>query len=68
MQDNQLIETRYVKLSQGNVLEVQLTQRLLDAIKMQFGINDDHVSDDHVRMFMWGSIKSALDKAEESGI
>jgi hypothetical protein len=68
MQDNQLTETRYVELSQGGTLEVQLTQRLLDVIKTQFGITDDRVTDDHIRMFMWGSIKNALDKAEESGI
>jgi hypothetical protein len=68
MQDNQLTETRYVELSQGGTLEVQLTQRLLDVIKSQFGITDDRVSDDHIRMFMWGSIKNALDKVEESGI
>jgi len=65
MQNTQFVETRCVNLPKGGVLEIQLTQEILERIKYQFGLDSTQViTDDHVRMFLWGTVNSAVDKAE----
>ena len=65
MQASQIIETRVIKLPKGGELEVGMTQGLMDRIRYQFGLTSSQaIDDDHVRMFVWGSVNSAVDKAE----
>jgi hypothetical protein len=60
-----IIETRVISLPRGGELEVGMTQGLIDRIRYQFGLSPDQkIEDDHVRMFVWGSVNSAVDKAE----
>jgi len=58
-------ETRNVKLPQGGTLEIQLTEALLERIRYQFALGSAaYVDDDHLRMFIHGAIRGALDKVE----
>ena len=57
------MEKRIIKLPKGGELEVSLTPKFLEILKDHFKLNDDsHVHDDHIRLFIYGSTKNALDK------
>lgn len=58
-------EVRKIQLPKGGVLEVQLSKEFIERVKLHFGL-DKHapVDDDHVRMFIFGAFKTAIDKAE----
>jgi hypothetical protein len=64
MQDMQFVEVRNVELPRGGTLEVQLTQDMISRIGSQFGVAQSNITDEHVRMFIWGAVKSAIEKAE----
>ena len=58
-------ESRMIPLPRGGTLEVHVTPAFLDKARKQFGLSpEEPVTDDHVRMFFYGSVKSAIDKAE----
>jgi hypothetical protein len=61
------MQTRSITLPNKQTLEVQLTPPFLDRVADQFGILSSEVSDDHIRMFIFGAFKSAIDKAENEG-
>ena len=66
MENLNFVETRHITLPKGGVLEIQMTQELLDRIKYQFGVDSTRsITDDHVRMFIWGTVNNAVDKAEQ---
>lgn len=67
MENNEnFIETRSITLPKGCTLEIKITQELLDRIRYQFQIDkSETVTDDHMRMFIWGAVSTALDKAEK---
>jgi len=47
----------------GGDLEVSLTPSFLEVLKKHFNLSDiSSVNDDHIRLFIYGSTKSALDK------
>ena len=57
-------ETKYVPLPRGGTLEIQMTQSFVDRVKYQFGLQEsDALTDDHIRMFIWGALNFAIDKA-----
>jgi hypothetical protein len=59
---------RSIPLPRGGSLEVDLTEDFLEIVRKHFELkNNVDVSDDHVRMYIWGSFKNALDKAELEG-
>lgn len=59
-------EIRHIKLPRGGVLELTIMPGFYDCIRSHFNIgNDELVDDDHIRMFVFGTLKSAVDKAEE---
>lgn len=67
MQDSNMIH-RSIPLPRGGSLEVDLTEDFLEIVRKHFELkNNVDVSDDHVRMYIWGSFKNALDKAELEG-
>ncbi len=45
-------------------MEVQLTQDMIGRISCQFNVPESSITDEHVRMFLWGAIKNAIEKAE----
>ena len=61
------MEKRIVKLPKGGDLEISLTPEFLSVLSKHFNLpSPSHVNDDHIRMFVYGSLKSALDSAEEN--
>ena len=55
---------KLIKLPAGNVLELDCTQEFLD--KIQLHLNLEHPpTDDDIRLFIYGSVKTAVDKAEK---
>ena len=59
------MESRIIKLPKGGQLEVEFDPRFLDVIAKQFKLTTSELNDDHIRMFIYGSTKGALDKALE---
>lgn len=60
------IETRHIALPKGGELVVDITREFLSRVRQHFNLNaGEYVTDEQIRMFMWGSIKSAIDKATE---
>lgn len=62
---NSMFETRKITLPQG-VLEVQMSEAFKERVRKQFCLSSsDEIDDDHVRMFFFGAVKTAVDKAEQ---
>ena len=66
MSDNQInfVETRVIELPKGGTLTIQLTQELIDQIRSRFNLGDEPLTDDSVRMFLWGAVNNAIEKVE----
>ena len=59
------METRIISLPKGGDLEVSLTPEFLEGLKNHFELDSaSKVTDDHIRMFIYGATKNALDEAE----
>jgi hypothetical protein len=59
-------ETRTIVLPKGGALELTLSPKFYDRVRLHFGLaSDAYVDDDHLRMFVFGALKGAVDKAEE---
>jgi len=57
------MEKRIIKLPMGGDLEVSLTPNFLEIVQKHFDLSDiSKVDDDHIRMFIYSSTKSAFDK------
>lgn len=57
-----------IPLPKGDVLEVDLTPEFLQVVQKHFDLpSTKSVENDHIRMFIWGSFKNAIDKAEAQG-
>lgn len=64
------METQTIKknisLPRGGVLEVELTPKFLEVVSTHFALPDPgYVDDDHIRMYIWGAFKNAIDKSEK---
>lgn len=54
-----------IPLPRGGTLEVDLSPQFLDVVAQHFQLSDVSLIDnDHVRMYIWGAFKNAIDKAE----
>jgi len=61
-------EKRNIKLPKGGELEVSLTEKFLEAVQSHFSLSRiEDVQDDHIRMFIFSTTQSALEKAEQGG-
>ena len=59
-------ETRLISLPQGGTLEVSMTDQFKIAVRNHFSLEPDVcLDDDHIRMYIFGAVKTAIDKAEE---
>jgi len=57
---------RTIILHTGQELEVSLTTEFINLIKEHYRIEDNaKITDDHIRYFIYNSVKSAADNAEE---
>jgi len=58
-------ETRNILLPNGGTLHVTMTDQFIVALRNHFKLAaDERIEDDHIRMFIFGAVKGALDKAE----
>lgn len=58
-------ETRQVKLPNGMVLEMEIMPGFYEKVRERFNLDDGAtVDDDHLRMFVYGACKHAIDAAE----
>jgi hypothetical protein len=56
---------KFIQLPKGGTLELDLTPAFLERVRAHVGVNSvDDVNDDHLRMYIFGTVKSALDKSE----
>ena len=61
----QIVENRDIVLPKGGVLQVSMTQQFIEKVQTHFGLGKAiKPSDEHVRMFIFGATKSALDSVE----
>jgi hypothetical protein len=60
----ELNETRKIVLPKGGELEITLSNEFLWKLSNHFMIPVKEVTDDHIRMFVWGATKTAIEKAE----
>jgi hypothetical protein len=60
------METRSIKLPRGETLELTIEPGFYDKVRQHFQLQiTDVVTDDHIRMFVFGAVKGAIDKAEK---
>jgi hypothetical protein len=61
------MEKLNIDLPAGGNLEVHVTPDFITKIQLHFDlISPNEVTDDHIRMFIYGSVKNAVDKAEKN--
>lgn len=57
---------KMIPLPTGGELEVDLTPEFLQVVKQHFELSStSDISNDHIRMFIWGAFKNAIDKAKK---
>ena len=64
------METEIIKnnipLPKGGNLEVDIKPKFLQVLREHFGLNStDEVGNDHIRMYVWGAFKNAIEKLEK---
>jgi len=65
---SKLVETRRITTPKGPVLEIDMTDEFLVKVRQHFMLGEkESPSDDQLRMFVFGTVKTAIDKAEASG-
>lgn len=65
MNELAIVETRNIVVQDGQTLEVQMTQQFITKLRQHFGLlSTQPLEDDHVRMYVWGAVNTAVSKAE----
>lgn len=60
---------RDIPLPRGGTLEVEVTPKFLDVVASHFGLHvPQDVNDDHIRMYIWGAFKNAIDKEDSTDV
>jgi len=60
------MEARKINLPKGETLEIEMDPKFLSYVARHFGLpGTSAVKDDHIRMFIWGATKNAIDKSEK---
>jgi hypothetical protein len=63
------MEKRNVKLPNGNILEIEATERFYEAIRFEYNLDENvEITDDHIRLFVHGTMTNAVDKAAKEVI
>lgn len=63
------MEKRNIELPNGSTLEVEATERFYEAIRFEYSLDKNAaISDDHIRMFVYGTMSNAVDAAEKEAI
>lgn len=60
---------KMIQLPKGGILEVDVTPQFLEIVSKHFELNNPSaVEDDHIRSYIWGAFKNAIDKAENKDV
>lgn len=59
-----LNDKRSIPLPKGGTLEMEMSQEFLYKLSHHMALPLDQITDDHIRMFVWGSLNTAIDRAE----
>jgi len=58
-------EIKFIKLPNGNTLEVTIYPRFLEKVASYFDLKESSlVDDEHIKMYIWGAFKAAIDKSQ----
>lgn len=56
-----------IPLPKGGNLEIEYNQKFLDTVSKHFKL-DGPPTDDHIRMYVYGAVASAVSKAEHGNV
>jgi len=60
------MEKRNVTLPNGGILEIEATDRFYEAIRFEYKLDESTtITDDHIRLFVYGTMNNAVEKAEK---
>ncbi len=63
------MEKRNIELPNGSTLEVEATERFYEAIRFEYNLDKNiSITDDHIRLFVYGTMSNAVDAAEKEVI
>lgn len=63
------LEKKKIALPKGGTLEVDMTPEFLGVVRKHFNLPAmNTVSDDHIRMYIYGAFKGAIDRQENGKI
>ena len=58
-----IVETRAIE-TRGGTLVIEMTQSFVDRVRSHFNVNPGApLADDHLKMYVWGAVNSAVTKA-----
>jgi len=60
----ELNEKMTITLPKGGELEIEMSLEFRSIVCNKMGVTHEKLTEDHIRMFVWGALKSAVDKAE----
>lgn len=61
-----IMQSRDILLPNGSLLEVSMKPEFLHRIVNHFGLDGaNSITDEHIRMYIFGAFKNALDKVED---
>lgn len=62
-------DVKFIKLPSGETLEVTIYPGFLEKVAGHFGLDSaTSVEDDHIRMYIYGAFKGAIDRQENGKI
>ena len=60
------MEKKIIELPKGGDLEVEYTPEFYQKVKDHFNLSENEaIDDEHIRLFIYGACKKAIDKAEQ---
>jgi hypothetical protein len=61
------MEMRLIDLPKGGQLEIEINPGFYDAVRKQFMLQpEQEITDDIIRMFLFGAIRGAIDKTNSA--
>lgn len=61
----EFVEARVIELPNGNNLEIEMSEEFIHRMMKQFDLTFAHqLTDDMIRLYVWGSLNAAVMKAE----
>lgn len=65
MDDIDVVETRKITVKDGQVLEVEMSQKFIERLRQHFVLStEEPLEDEHVKLYVFGAMNTAVNKAE----